>query len=395
MGRTAFWFYFIHFISFLSCIDSLDEDWGSAEEDNFDVEESDEEILDSLGSFESGNGQRSRVIDGDYSGKEDDEILKVINEMEEELKKTRLEMEEKLSNLEGWVSILKDFATEKRGTAKKGQLVEEQDESEKISGSLDSDDEEELPELADDVLEDDDFDGSEKIDDFLADEVEEEWASLSYEEKELKLKHKKRREKGEQRLEEWYMKEDEEDEEKGEAKRGIPAIMRCFDTAKIYAKSGDGGNGIVAFRREKYVPFGGPSGGNGGRGGSVYVRADRDLNSLLPFRKSVHFRANRGAHGQGSKCHGVSGKDIEILVPPGTIIREASNEDDGEILVELVKSGQRALLLPGGRGGRGNAAFKTSRNNAPQIAENGEEGVERFGSLLMILRLSDVVSLLN
>ncbi|KAL3648863.1 hypothetical protein CASFOL_005266 [Castilleja foliolosa] len=170
---------------------------------------------------------------------------------------------------------------------------------------------------------------------------------------------------------------EEEEEDEGEIKekeKGLPAVMRCFDRAKIYAKAGDGGNGVVAFRREKFVPFGGPSGGDGGRGGSVYVEVDGSMNSLLPFRKSIHYRAGRGSHGQGSQKYGAKGEDVVIKVPPGTIVRETG----GEALFELLHPGQRALLLPGGRGGRGNASFKTGVNKVPRIAENGEEGVEMW-----------------
>ncbi|KAL2614237.1 hypothetical protein R1flu_025929 [Riccia fluitans] len=171
----------------------------------------------------------------------------------------------------------------------------------------------------------------------------------------------------------------EEDEEEVCKERGIPAVMRCFDRAKIYVKAGNGGNGVVAFRREKFVPFGGPSGGTGGRGGHVYIEADSSMNSLLPFRNKVHFRAGRGAHGGGKSKDGAAGTDITIKVPPGTIIRESSPE--GKVLLELTKPGQRQTLLPGGAGGRGNAAFKTGRNNAPQLAEFGEEGTEMWVEL--------------
>ncbi|KAL3698933.1 hypothetical protein R1sor_016955 [Riccia sorocarpa] len=172
---------------------------------------------------------------------------------------------------------------------------------------------------------------------------------------------------------------EEEDEEEDSKERGIPAVMRCFDRAKIYVKSGNGGNGVVAFRREKFVPFGGPSGGTGGRGGHVYIEADSSMNSLLPFRNKVHFRAGRGAHGGGKSKDGASGTDITVKVPPGTIIKEAGPE--GKVLLELTKPGQRQTLLPGGAGGRGNAAFKTGRNNAPQLAEFGEEGPEMWVEL--------------
>ncbi|GLJ45951.1 hypothetical protein SUGI_0967570 [Cryptomeria japonica] len=160
--------------------------------------------------------------------------------------------------------------------------------------------------------------------------------------------------------------------------KGVPAVMRCFDRAKIYVKAGDGGDGVVAFRREKYVPFGGPSGGNGGRGGNVYIEVDGSMNSLLPFRKTVHFRAGSGSHGQGKCQDGAKGKDAVVKVAPGTIVRDASEGSDGDVLVELTTPGQRVMVLPGGRGGRGNASFKTGRNKAPQISENGEEGAEMW-----------------
>ncbi|KAL0414698.1 UNVERIFIED_CONTAM: GTP-binding protein OBGC, chloroplastic [Sesamum radiatum] len=168
----------------------------------------------------------------------------------------------------------------------------------------------------------------------------------------------------------------EEEEEEGikEKDKGVPAVMRCFDRAKIFVKAGDGGNGVVAFRREKFVPLGGPSGGDGGRGGNVYVEVDGAMNSLLPFRKSVHFRAGRGSHGQGQQKNGAKGENVVVKVPPGTIVRESG----GDVLFELLHPGQRALLLPGGRGGRGNASFKTGMNKVPKIAENGEEGPEMW-----------------
>ncbi|XP_062187152.1 probable GTP-binding protein OBGC1, chloroplastic [Phragmites australis] len=169
--------------------------------------------------------------------------------------------------------------------------------------------------------------------------------------------------------------EDGEDGKGGAKEKGVPAVMRCFDTAKIYARAGDGGNGVVAFRREKYVPYGGPSGGDGGRGGNVYVEVDGEMNSLLPFRKSVHFRAGRGAHGMGQQQAGAKGEDVVVKVPPGTVVRSS----DGSVeLLELMKPGQRALLLPGGRGGRGNAAFKSGTNKVPRIAEKGEKGPEMW-----------------
>ncbi|KDP20156.1 hypothetical protein JCGZ_00033 [Jatropha curcas] len=157
--------------------------------------------------------------------------------------------------------------------------------------------------------------------------------------------------------------------------KGVPAVMRCFDRAKIYVRAGDGGNGVVAFRREKFVPMGGPSGGDGGRGGHVYVEVDGSMNSLLPFRNKVHFRGGRGSHGMGMMQDGARGEDVVVKVPPGTVVMEAGKE---EVLLELLHPGQRALLLRGGRGGRGNAAFKCGSNKVPKIAENGEEGVEMW-----------------
>uniref|UniRef100_A0A1J3FI48 GTP-binding protein OBGC, chloroplastic n=1 Tax=Noccaea caerulescens TaxID=107243 RepID=A0A1J3FI48_NOCCA len=182
--------------------------------------------------------------------------------------------------------------------------------------------------------------------------------------------------------------EEEEDDEIGVKEKGVPAVMRCFDRAKVFVKAGDGGNGVVAFRREKFVPFGGPSGGDGGRGGNVYVEVDGSMNSLLPFRKSVHFRAGRGDHGRGKQQSGAKGVDVVVKVAPGTVVRQAkelgSEAEDGEqeegkeVLLELLHPGQRALLLPGGRGGRGSASFKSGMNKVPRIAENGEEGPEMW-----------------
>lgn len=147
-----------------------------------------------------------------------------------------------------------------------------------------------------------------------------------------------------------------------------------FDQAKIQVKAGDGGNGVVAFRREKFVPMGGPTGGNGGRGGHVYFEVDPGLNTLHPFRNKVHFRAGRGAHGGGANKTGGYGDDLTITVPPGTLVRDS---ETGEIVADLTAPGQRVLVARGGRGGRGNATFKSNRNRAPRIAEKGETGEER------------------
>lgn len=161
----------------------------------------------------------------------------------------------------------------------------------------------------------------------------------------------------------------------------LPAAIRCFDTARISIKSGDGGAGCVAFRREPFVEYGGPNGGNGGRGGNVWAVADDSINSLLPFRNQAHFRARNGTAGSGSMCDGANGEDLEIPVPLGTIIRRKGAEEGDPPLAELLTHGQRALLLVGGRGGRGNLSFKTGRNTAPAFAEKGEAGQEEYVDL--------------
>jgi GTP-binding protein len=148
-----------------------------------------------------------------------------------------------------------------------------------------------------------------------------------------------------------------------------------FDEAKIYVKAGDGGNGCVSFRREKYIPFGGPNGGNGGKGGDVHLVIDPHLNTLINFKKRSHFKAQRGDHGRGKDQTGKKGEDLTIAVPPGTVAYDA---DTGQLLADLIQLGQRALVAQGGRGGRGNAAFATPTNQAPRLAENGEPGQERW-----------------
>lgn len=148
-----------------------------------------------------------------------------------------------------------------------------------------------------------------------------------------------------------------------------------IDYAKIYVKGGDGGNGIVAFRREKYVPMGGPAGGDGGRGGNVVFVADEGLSTLMDFKYRKHFKADRGAHGQGKNMHGAWGEDLVVRVPVGTVIRD---DDTGEVIADLVRSGQEVVVAQGGRGGRGNARFSSSVHRAPSISENGEPGEERW-----------------
>jgi GTP-binding protein len=166
-----------------------------------------------------------------------------------------------------------------------------------------------------------------------------------------------------------------------------------FDEAKIYVKAGNGGDGCVAFRREKYVPFGGPSGGNGGSGGDVYLVVDGNLSTLIRFKKRVHFKAERGTRGSGKNQQGKTGEDLEIQVPPGTMVYEA---DTGELLADLVEDGQRARVAKAGRGGRGNAAFASPTNQAPRLAEHGEPGEERWLRLeLKILADVGVIGMPN
>lgn len=141
------------------------------------------------------------------------------------------------------------------------------------------------------------------------------------------------------------------------------------DRARIVVRAGDGGNGVVAWRREKYVPRGGPAGGDGGHGGSVFFVVDEGLRTLLDFRYKKHFYAERGEHGQGGRRHGKDGADLAIKVPPGTVIRDA---ESGDVLADLTEPGQRWLAAAGGRGGRGNARFVTAVRQAPQFAEKGE-----------------------
>lgn len=147
-----------------------------------------------------------------------------------------------------------------------------------------------------------------------------------------------------------------------------------IDEAKIRVKAGDGGNGCVAFRREKYVPRGGPSGGDGGDGGDVVLESTEHLNTLLPFRYNPEYKAERGRHGEGNRRHGAEGEDCLIRVPVGTLVYD---EESGEKLFDFVAPGQRLVVAHGGRGGRGNARFATSTNRAPRRADPGQPGEER------------------
>ncbi|MFB0844323.1 GTPase ObgE [Paenibacillus oleatilyticus] len=147
------------------------------------------------------------------------------------------------------------------------------------------------------------------------------------------------------------------------------------DKAKIYVKGGDGGDGLVAFRREKYVPEGGPAGGDGGDGGDVIFRVDEGLRTLVDFRYQKHFKAQRGEKGRNKSQHGANADDMIVRVPPGTVVID---DDTQEIIADLTRHGQQVVVAKGGRGGRGNTRFATPNNPAPEIAENGEEGVERW-----------------
>jgi GTP-binding protein len=155
-----------------------------------------------------------------------------------------------------------------------------------------------------------------------------------------------------------------------------------LDKVKIYVESGAGGNGTVAFRREKYVPKGGPAGGDGGRGGDVILRVNPALNTLSAFSRKVHFKAARGENGMGSNKTGSSAAHVTIDVPPGTVVRDAETED---VLADLVEPGETVVVAKGGRGGRGNQHFATSRRQAPRMAEKGEPGEERW--LILELKL--------
>jgi GTP-binding protein len=159
-----------------------------------------------------------------------------------------------------------------------------------------------------------------------------------------------------------------------------------FDQTKIFVKGGDGGDGCVAFRREKFVPFGGPAGGHGGRGGDVYLVVDPNLNTLIHFKKRVHFKAERGDRGSGKNQQGRAGEDWLVLVPPGTMVYDS---ESGELVADLVEDGQRVRVARGGRGGRGNAAFASPTNQAPRVAEHGEPGQERWLNLELKL-IADV-----
>ncbi|WP_408007070.1 GTPase ObgE [Pseudalkalibacillus sp. A8] len=158
------------------------------------------------------------------------------------------------------------------------------------------------------------------------------------------------------------------------------------DQVTVFIKSGDGGNGMVAFRREKYVPDGGPAGGDGGKGGDVIFQVEEGLRTLMDFRYNRHFKAPRGENGMSKNMHGRNAENMIVKVPPGTVVTEAKT---GKVIADLVDHGQQAVIAKGGRGGRGNTRFATPKNPAPELAENGEPGEEREVTLELKL-LADV-----
>lgn len=159
-----------------------------------------------------------------------------------------------------------------------------------------------------------------------------------------------------------------------------------IDRAKIFIKAGNGGNGCLAFRREKFVPRGGPSGGDGGGGGSVYLEATDQMNTLLSFRYNPEYKGERGGHGEGSNCSGRKGNDVVVKVPVGTLVIDVESQ---AVVADLVEVGERVLVAKGGRGGFGNAHFTTSINRAPRRREMGGLGEEHYLQLELKL-LADV-----
>ncbi|SFS96241.1 GTPase ObgE [Marininema halotolerans] len=158
------------------------------------------------------------------------------------------------------------------------------------------------------------------------------------------------------------------------------------DKVKIYVKGGDGGNGMVAFRREKYEANGGPAGGDGGRGADVVFVVDEGLRTLMDFRYQKHFKAKPGEHGRSKSQHGKAASPMMVRVPPGTVVTDS---DTGDVVADLTQHGQEAVIAQGGRGGRGNIRFSSPKNPAPYISENGEPGVERYVEMELKL-LADV-----
>ncbi len=166
--------------------------------------------------------------------------------------------------------------------------------------------------------------------------------------------------------------------------------MQFVDYVKIRAKAGDGGSGCISFRREKYVPKGGPNGGDGGRGGHIILRAEEQLNTLLDLRYQRYYRAKRGEHGKGKDMHGRNGEDLVIPVPVGTVIKD---EETGELIADLDSARKEVIAAKGGRGGLGNAHFATSTKQVPRFAQPGEEGEDR--TLVLELKLLADVGLIG
>ena len=162
--------------------------------------------------------------------------------------------------------------------------------------------------------------------------------------------------------------------------------MKFLDQAKIYVKAGDGGSGSASFRREKFIEFGGPDGGDGGRGGSIIFVTDRNLNTLIDFRYQQHFKADRGRDGKGKKQAGKSGKDLILKVPIGTQIFE---DDNNTLIEDLTKSEQKIIIANGGKGGLGNVRFKSSTNRAPRKKTGGDKG-ESFWIWLQLKVIADI-----
>ena len=166
--------------------------------------------------------------------------------------------------------------------------------------------------------------------------------------------------------------------------------MKFIDEVKVHAKAGDGGAGCVSFRREKFIPLGGPNGGDGGKGGDVIFRVSSNLSTLLDLRQRPHQKAGRGRNGMGKDRHGAYGDQLVILVPRGTLVKD---DETGDVLADLTDPDQEVVLLKGGRGGQGNARFATSTNKAPRFAQPGEPGEERW--LRLELKLMADVGLLG
>ncbi|HET8727266.1 MAG TPA: GTPase ObgE, partial [Alphaproteobacteria bacterium] len=166
--------------------------------------------------------------------------------------------------------------------------------------------------------------------------------------------------------------------------------MKLVDEAEITVTAGNGGNGCVGFRREKFIPLGGPDGGDGGKGGDVWLQADENLNTLVDFRHQRAFRAQRGENGMGSQMYGKGGDDITVTVPVGTVV---TNVDTDEVIGDLTRHGERLLVARGGKGGLGNMHFKSSINRSPRQSTPGEEGESR--ALKLELKLLADVGLLG